>query len=195
MLSGIWDLEWKCVKKLGQRSSTLFTSAQEICNLAYEFCTNGLEKGHTPFVKVVEGSVVHNFGIQTLGHFSWKNWRKSRLNRDTRIWTASVRAHARRRALGRVGRAADRAWTTVPRCDRRSQGLVPTFAPIPTLPRATRSRATRNRLTPTHQRHRRRTRPHARTSSPPMPWLLRPLSFLERSIYFWAAVFAWKIEM
>jgi hypothetical protein len=73
------------VKKLGQRSSTLFTGAQEICNLAYEFCTNGCEKGHTPFVKVVEGSVVYNFDIQTLGHFSWKNWRKLRLNRATRI--------------------------------------------------------------------------------------------------------------
>jgi hypothetical protein len=57
------------VKKLGQRSSTLFTGAQEICN----------------FVKVVEGSVVYNFGIQTLGHFGWKNWRKSCLKRATRI--------------------------------------------------------------------------------------------------------------
>jgi hypothetical protein len=73
MLSGIGDLEWKCVKKLGQSPWVLFTGAQKTANLACLLCTIGGEKDHMPFAKVVGQSKIYNFGIETLDHFYGKN--------------------------------------------------------------------------------------------------------------------------
>jgi hypothetical protein len=62
-LSGIRDLEWKCLKKIGQRFWSLFTGAQKICMLACLLCTINGEKGHTPFLEVVGDQEIYNFPI------------------------------------------------------------------------------------------------------------------------------------
>jgi hypothetical protein len=92
MLSGIWDLEWKCVKNLGQRSQALFIGAQKTANLACNLCTTGWEKNPRAFSKVLEGSVVYNFGIKTLDHFCWNFWRKMLSNRAAwkRFWHSAL---------------------------------------------------------------------------------------------------------
>jgi hypothetical protein len=85
----------------------LFIGAQEICSLACELCTNGWEKGHMPFVKVVEGWLVYNFPIYHWDHFSSKIWRKTGSNRakwnPNRAVAPGVRAHVRRHARGHAG--------------------------------------------------------------------------------------------
>jgi hypothetical protein len=95
MLSGIWDLKFKRVKNSSQRFWLLFTGAQKTTDLAWELCTNGWEKGHTPFVKVVEGWLTYNYPIYHLDHFSSKIWRKTISNRAKRNSNRAGRAHAR----------------------------------------------------------------------------------------------------
>jgi hypothetical protein len=38
--------------------------------LASNLCKNYLEKGQTPFVKVIEGQLIYNFDVDPLVHFS-----------------------------------------------------------------------------------------------------------------------------
>jgi hypothetical protein len=59
-------LEWKCVEKLGQRLELLFIGAQKSAHLACNLCKIGGEKDPRAFSKIVEGSVLYNFGIQCL---------------------------------------------------------------------------------------------------------------------------------
>jgi hypothetical protein len=80
MLSGIGDLERKCVKKLGQCPWVLFTGAQKTTNLACLLCTIGGEKDPMPFTKVVDQCKIYNFGIQMFVHFSSKILSKTLLN-------------------------------------------------------------------------------------------------------------------
>jgi hypothetical protein len=77
MLSGIWNLEWKCVKNASQRFWVLFIGARKPPNWHAICAKNGWEKPHTPFVEVVEGYEIYNFPIIHLVHFSWKSWRKT----------------------------------------------------------------------------------------------------------------------
>jgi hypothetical protein len=83
MLSGNSSLEWKWVKNAGQRLKLLFIGAQKSVILACNLCTNGWEKGHTPFVKVVEDQEIYNFAIHCLDHFCSTFWSFGRSNRAT----------------------------------------------------------------------------------------------------------------
>jgi hypothetical protein len=99
MLSGITGLKCKLVKNASQRWRPLFTGAQKTANLAYDLCTIGWEKGHTPFVKVVEGQEIYNFAFHYLDHFCSTFWRFSQSNR------AAWKSFAGTGALERAGRA------------------------------------------------------------------------------------------
>jgi hypothetical protein len=83
MLSGIASLEWKWVKNAGQRLKLLFIGTQKSAILACNLCTTGWEKGHTPFVKVVEDQEIFNFAIDCLGHFCSTFWSFGWSNRAT----------------------------------------------------------------------------------------------------------------
>jgi hypothetical protein len=138
MLSGIWDLEWKCVKKLGQRFWSLFIGAQKTMMLAFHLWNNDWEKHPRAFLEVVEGYEMYSFGIHCLEHFSSKIWRESLLNRVTPNGFGTgprVRAHAWRR-VRLAAQPTDQAQTSVHRCDHRSHNPTPTSTPSSSLPRA-----------------------------------------------------------
>jgi hypothetical protein len=66
MLSGIWNLEWKCVKNASQHLQTLFTRAEFSAMFHGILCKIHWSKPYTTFVKVVEGQLIYNFGIDCL---------------------------------------------------------------------------------------------------------------------------------
>jgi hypothetical protein len=72
MLSGISNLKWEMVQNPSQRLHTLFTGAEKVCNLACCLFKTCCSKPLPAFVKVVEGSEMSKFGIQTVVHFSSK---------------------------------------------------------------------------------------------------------------------------
>jgi hypothetical protein len=83
MLSGIWDLECKCVKNHGQCLLSLFTSTQKTTKFAWNLCKIGWENPYTDFVEVVDGTANDNFPIYHLVHFCWEILRKTQPNRAT----------------------------------------------------------------------------------------------------------------
>jgi hypothetical protein len=97
MLSDIASLEWKWVKNAGQCLKLLFIGAQKSAILACNLCTNGWEKGHTPFVKVVEDPKIYNFAIHCLDHFCSTFWSFGRSNGATwkRFWHPALRSMPR----------------------------------------------------------------------------------------------------
>jgi hypothetical protein len=103
MLSGIWDLECRCVKKLNQCHLTLFIGAQKSAKLAGSWCKNGWEKHYRAFLEVVEGNEMYNFGIHCLEHFSCKILRNQQSNRVTLKWFAREHEHARDVTPSHVG--------------------------------------------------------------------------------------------
>jgi hypothetical protein len=160
---------------------SLFTGAQEISNLACDLCTNGWEKGHTPFVKVVEGWLIYNFPIYRLDHFSSKIWRKTGSNRakwNSNGPTCATRATSRTMPSRRVDPPA---W-----CAHAEVRLRPPVralchghcAPV----RSTRSRGQGSvpRGPPSHagrrtaSRHWPRCRPLVAAPLPPYPAMSRP---------------------
>jgi hypothetical protein len=67
-----WHLRFG-VEMCEKASSTLAVTVHqrpENSHVGMQFVHNRLEKGHTPFVKVVEGCLIYNFPIQTFVHFS-----------------------------------------------------------------------------------------------------------------------------
>jgi hypothetical protein len=76
MLGGIVDSKCKMVKNASQRIDPLFTRAEKTLKFPCSLCKIGGSKPHRAFVKLVEGSVVNKFGIQTFGQFSLEIWRK-----------------------------------------------------------------------------------------------------------------------
>jgi hypothetical protein len=69
------------VKKQGQRLQSLFIGTLKIAKLACELCKNGLEKYHTTFVEVAEGTTIYNFPIYLLVHLCSKILSLSRAKR------------------------------------------------------------------------------------------------------------------
>jgi hypothetical protein len=144
MLSGIASLEWKWVKNAGQHLRLLFTGAQKAANFACDLCSTCWEKDPRVFGKVVEGSVVHNFGIETLDHFCWKNWRKTLLNKATwnyfaGAWRSRALAIRRRRAR-RARPPRSSSWALTPRHasahrSMRRSAMPPPGSPSPRAPR------------------------------------------------------------
>jgi hypothetical protein len=76
MLSGIAGLECKLVKNASQRVDPLFTSAKNSANFPCNSCQIYRSKHPRVFGKLVEGSVLNKFGIQTFVQFSLEIWRK-----------------------------------------------------------------------------------------------------------------------
>jgi hypothetical protein len=178
------------MKNSSQRFWLLFTSAQEISTLACELCTNGWEKGLTPFVKVVEGWLIYNFPIYRLDHFSSKNWRKTSSNRAKRNSNGPTRA-TRATSRATPSRCTDPppgARTPRPASDRRSvRGVLVTVArygwrslgsrPAPRVPLSTAGRRTASpplARRPTHAApiHHRTCRATAHTLTP-QSWCAR----------------------
>jgi hypothetical protein len=69
MLGGIAGLECKLVKNASQRADPLFTGVEKILNFPYNSCQIYGSKHPRAFGKLVEGSLVSTFGIQTFVHF------------------------------------------------------------------------------------------------------------------------------
>jgi hypothetical protein len=72
MLSGIRNLDWKCVKNASQRLQTLFIKAEFSAGFHCILCKIHWSKPYTAFVKIVEGQLIYSFGIDCLWHFSCK---------------------------------------------------------------------------------------------------------------------------
>jgi hypothetical protein len=107
MLGGIVDLKCKRVKIAGQHLDLLFTGAEKILKFPCSSCKIVGSKPRRAFVKLVEGSVVSKFGIQTFVQFSYEIWSKFDSNSATSKCIEPGRAHVRRRvATCHVGLAA-----------------------------------------------------------------------------------------
>jgi hypothetical protein len=108
MLSGIWDLKPKLVKNAGQRLQALFTGAEFSAKFHCILCKIHWSKPYTAFVKVVEGQLIYNFGIDCLWHFSCKilskTWSKCASSNSFVTGLQSARPR-RRRASPRRGSA------------------------------------------------------------------------------------------
>jgi hypothetical protein len=76
LLSGIADLESRVVEMANQGTGSLFTGAEILANLARCSCSIPCIKPLPTFVKVVEGCVIFNFGLDHKVHFSLKIQRK-----------------------------------------------------------------------------------------------------------------------
>jgi hypothetical protein len=113
MLSGIWDLKWKRVKNLGQRSSSLFISAMKTAKLACLLCITCWSKHPSTFAKIVEGSEIYNFAYYLVGHFSSRFWSYTWSNRASLnyfgAWNASTRTRCRRHDTSACCRTASYA--------------------------------------------------------------------------------------
>jgi hypothetical protein len=72
MLGGIAGLECKLVKNASQHTDPLFTRAEKILNFPRNSCQIYGSKHPRAFGKLVEGSLVSNFDIQTFVHFCYK---------------------------------------------------------------------------------------------------------------------------
>jgi hypothetical protein len=112
MSSGIAGLKRKLVKNSSQRSWSLFIGAQKTAILASKLCKNGWEKGHTPFVKVVEGQEIYNFAIRCLDHFCSTLWRFARSKRATWKGFAGTGRSGTRRPRRRRASPASRSYRT-----------------------------------------------------------------------------------
>jgi hypothetical protein len=77
MLDGILNLEWNMVKNLVNCSRVLFTGIEWHSKFGSSLCKIRWEKHHRAFVKVVEGSLIYNFAIYCLVHFSSNFGRKA----------------------------------------------------------------------------------------------------------------------
>jgi hypothetical protein len=80
MLEGISNLEWNMVENLVNCSRVLFTGIEWHSKFAIRLCKIGGAKPHRAYVKVVEGSEIYNFGINTSMHFSCKKLSKALSN-------------------------------------------------------------------------------------------------------------------
>jgi hypothetical protein len=76
MLDGIADSKCKMVKNASQHLDLLFTGVEKILKFPCSSCQIRWAKPPRAFVKLVEGSVVSKFGIQTFVQFSYEFWRK-----------------------------------------------------------------------------------------------------------------------
>jgi hypothetical protein len=76
MLGGIADSKCKMVKNASQRLDLRFTGADKILKFPGSSCKIGGSKPHRAFIKLVDGSVVSKFGIQTFVQFSHEFWSK-----------------------------------------------------------------------------------------------------------------------
>jgi hypothetical protein len=83
MLGGIADSKCKMVKNASQCLDLLFTGAENSANLLCSFCQIRWSKPPRAFGKLVEGSVVRNFGIQMFVQFCYKFWSKFDSNTAT----------------------------------------------------------------------------------------------------------------
>jgi hypothetical protein len=73
---GIASLEWKGVKNAKTGIGALFLGAENLVNLHCRSCSNQWVKPPRAFGIFVEGNLLSNFGIQSLDHFVFENWRK-----------------------------------------------------------------------------------------------------------------------
>jgi hypothetical protein len=80
MLGGKAGLECKRVKNASQRLPLLFTGAEISAVFPFNSCQIYESKHPRAFGKLVEGSVVNNFGIQLFVHFCCKFGRKLESN-------------------------------------------------------------------------------------------------------------------
>jgi hypothetical protein len=83
MLGGIADSKCKMVKNATQRLDLRFIGAEKIMMFPWSSCKIGGSKAYRAFVKLVEGSVVSKFGIETFVQFSYEFWSKFDSNSAT----------------------------------------------------------------------------------------------------------------
>jgi hypothetical protein len=134
MLGGISNFEWKSVKNLVN------------CNFACNLCSSHWVKHMSAFVKVVEGSLIHNFPFYHLVHFSSKFGRKTRSTRAKPNWADACRATTSwpcSRARLRASRHVGRCRTRMPRQAHDCRSVRRTPLGAYPLPRATPALAAR----------------------------------------------------
>jgi hypothetical protein len=93
----------------------LFIGAEFLANLACRSCSIPWIKPLSAFANVVEGKLLNNFGIQGLGHFSLKFWRKFSLKKAKRNCLESWRSRARCRPRAATSAAPYPARARTPR--------------------------------------------------------------------------------
>jgi hypothetical protein len=93
------------VKQALEAVVLLFTGAENSAMLAWRSCFTPWTKPLQAFVKVVEGSLISNFALDTKVQFSLENWRKANLKIESGNTIAP-------RAPERVQSATSRAATS-----------------------------------------------------------------------------------
>jgi hypothetical protein len=118
------------VKNAKQGAGLLFTGAEILANFHCNLCSNQWVKPPRAFGIFVEGNLLSNFGIQSLDHFYFKNWRKSEweMVNSNWFWTRPHRArrHPRARHVGSPypGRARTPRHQSTQRSEARAAATV-----------------------------------------------------------------------
>jgi hypothetical protein len=111
------------VKNAKQGAGLLFTGTEILAIFHCNLCSNRRVKPYRAFGILVEGDLLSNFGIQSLEHFYFKNWRKigSKLVIETVFETRRTRARHRPRTHHVGSPYPGRARTPRGRSNQRSE--------------------------------------------------------------------------
>jgi hypothetical protein len=116
MLGGTSNFKLKRVQNPGQRRQFLFTGAKKNMIFASGLCKICRSKHLSTFVEVVEGSLIYNFAIYHLVHFSFKIWSTSRSNSASQNNITMEHDVAPRHRVPALQNASPRVAATTPPC-------------------------------------------------------------------------------
>jgi hypothetical protein len=108
LLIGIWNSKKFLVKNPFECTRLLFTGAEKMAKLAWNFCSIPWVKPLSTFAIMEEGYLIYNFAVQWKAWFSFKFQRKSGSKTVSANWNLPGNAGARSAATSSTATSASR---------------------------------------------------------------------------------------